>query len=390
MAEISSPNSSADDLKEHAMRVFKEATKDCGDILFQVKFDLIRDYESLHQYAAHLFKSIANSGVVDFPAELKAFSEAAILSDVSVHTLVIAEYFTEQKTKAALKAFQHMISTGVAPASCSYSLLITALAVDLSDDNFLVNAKKYFMEMLVKGFKPNTGSYMLLLDAISCRESKGKAREFLEEIKAKGFVPAPNLCQFEHTDEDMQKVFLEWQTNHDLLNKELMKMYTALLEDDNVEQAQEVFRLNTERGILPMVVVYTCVIETYFSFGKTKDALEAYQGMLVAGVAPNCYTYTVLIKGLTDDPYFIGDAKKCLLDMMDRGMRPNAATCTAVFLGFAKKEDKAAEEEGKELVKVMIRKGNGPKAREMMQVLKDSPTPLIRRVLDIVFSKAKA
>ncbi|KAL6179323.1 hypothetical protein ACLB2K_050839 [Fragaria x ananassa] len=355
-------------------------------------------------------RSIANSGLVDFPTELKALSEAAVLSDVAVHTLVIGEYFTKQKTKAALKAFQHMISTGVTPASCSYSLLITALAVDRSDDNFLVNAKKYFMEMLVKGFKPNTGSYMLLLDAISCRESEGKAREFLEEIKAKGFVPVLNLCQFEVgpgyfieamaamkiyddledsiTDDDMQKVFLEWRTNHDFLDNESMKMYTALLEDDNVEQAQEVFRLNTERGILPMVVVYTCVIETYFSFGKTKDALEAYQGILVAGVAPNCYTYTILIKGLTDDPYFIGDAKKCLLDMMVRGMRPNAATNTAVFVGFAKKEDKAAKEEGKELVKVMIRKGNGPKAREMMQVLKDSPTPLIRRVLDIVFSKA--
>nr|XP_011464682.1 PREDICTED: uncharacterized protein LOC105351573 isoform X2 [Fragaria vesca subsp. vesca] len=289
------------------MRVFKEATNDCGDILFQVKFDMIRDYKSLHRHAAYLFKFIANSGLVDFPAELKAFSEAAVLSDVAVHTLVIAEYFTEHKTKAALKAFQHMISTGVAQASCSYSLLITALAVDRSDDNFLVKAKKYFMEMLVKGFKPNSGSYMLLLDSISCRESKGKASEFLEEIKAKGFVPAPNLYQFEvgHfieamtamkiyddledsiTDEDMQKVFLEWRTNHDLLNKELMKMYTALLEDDNVEQAQEVFRLNTERSRIPMVVVYTCVIETYFSFGKNKDALEAYQGMLAAGVALN-------------------------------------------------------------------------------------------------------
>ncbi|XP_062030262.1 pentatricopeptide repeat-containing protein At5g61990, mitochondrial-like [Rosa rugosa] len=411
MADTSSPNSAADDdLKKHAMRVFKEATKDCADIVFEIKFDMIRDYESLHQCAVGLFKSIANTGLVDFPEELKALSEAAILSDVAVHTIVIGEYFTARKTKAALKAFQHMIATGVAPKSCSYSLLITALALDFSDPNFLVNAKKYFMEMLVKGFKPNSGSYMLVLDAISCRESEGKAREFLDQIKAKGFVPARNLYQFEvgHaieamsamkmyddledsiTDEDMQKVFSEWRTNHDLLTKESMKMYTALIEDDNVEQVMEIFRVNAERGILPIVVVHTCVIEAYFSFGKTKAALEAYQGMLAAGVAPNCYTYTVLIKGLTADPNFIGDAKKCLLDMMDRGMRPNAATYTAVLEGFARKEDKAAEEEGKELVKVMIRKGHGPKAKAMMEVLKGSPTPLIRRVLDITFSKLKA
>nr|XP_004301382.2 PREDICTED: putative pentatricopeptide repeat-containing protein At1g12700, mitochondrial [Fragaria vesca subsp. vesca] len=192
------------------------------------------------------------------------------------------------------------------------------------------------------------------------------------------------------SDEDMQTVFMEWRTNPGLLHNESMKMYTALLEDDNVEQAQEVFKLSVERGILPTVVLYTCVTETYFSFGKNKDALEAYQGMLAAGVALNCYTYTVLIKGLIDDPNFIGDAKKCLLDIMDRDMRPNAATYTVVFVGFVKKEDKAAEEEGKELVKVMIRKGNGPKAREMMRVLQDNPTTLIRRVLDIVFSKVKA
>ncbi|XP_062028471.1 pentatricopeptide repeat-containing protein At4g26800-like [Rosa rugosa] len=58
--------------------------------------------------------------------------------------------------------------------------------------------------------------------------------------------------------------------------------------------------------------------------------------MLAAGVAPNSYTYTVLIKGLTTDPNFFEDAKKCLLEMMDKGKRPNVATYIAVIEAFAR------------------------------------------------------
>lgn len=73
----------------------------------------------------------------------------------------------------------------------------------------------------------------------------------------------------------------------------------------------------------PSVLFHTIVIEAYLKFGKIKGALEAYVAMLLAGVAPNSYTYTVLIKGLAADPEFFGDAKMYLLEMMDKGKRPN-------------------------------------------------------------------
>ncbi|MDD0148501.1 hypothetical protein PSY31_22710, partial [Shigella flexneri] len=86
------------------------------------------------------------------------------------------------KAKAALKAYQHMIATGVTPTSATYNALITAFAEDSSSgSNFVGYAKKYFLEMLDKGMKPNPGCYISVFDAIACRESVDKAKEFLEQ-----------------------------------------------------------------------------------------------------------------------------------------------------------------------------------------------------------------
>ncbi|KAL6129136.1 hypothetical protein ACLB2K_072489 [Fragaria x ananassa] len=70
-------------------------------------------------------------------------------------------------------------------------------------------------------------------------------------------------------------------------------------------------------------------------------------------------TFTVfLIKGLAVDADFFGDAKKYLIQMLDKGMYPNAATYTAVLEGFGRQEDKKAEEEGKESLEVMMLRGS--------------------------------
>ena len=135
-------------------------------------------------------------------------------------------------------------------------------------------------------------------------------------------------------------------------------MFHALVDDGDVDEVKEI-----ETGVESMVAIHTSIIKAYLNAGKTKGALEAYRGMLAAWVAPNSYTYTVLIKGLTTDPNFFEDAKKCLLEMMDKGMRPNAATYTAVIESFAKQEDEASEKECKELVEVTMGKGFVPNAK---------------------------
>ncbi|PRQ61036.1 putative pentatricopeptide [Rosa chinensis] len=409
MGDTACPNSCADDLKKHVMEVFEEATKDSEDFVLPLKFSMIRNYDDLNEYAIQIFNSMANDDLLDEAKELfKPLSDQGVLPDVAALTIVIGEYAFAGEIKAALKVYQRMLATGVSPTSHTYTLLIMALVTDSSDVNYVGLAKKYFMEMLGKGLKPHDVSYISVFDAIACRESVENAREFLEQIKAKGFSLKSNVFYFDEahlteamkitkllhdlpnntTDKDIQKLFRKWCTSGHGFQKESMKMYKTLVKDGNADEAMEVLMLFI-KGIKPAILIHTCIIETYVNAGKIKGALEAYKDMVAAGVAPNSYTYTVLIKGLIADPNFFGDDKKFLLEMMDKGKWPNASTYTVVMEGFAKQEDKAAEEEGKELVEVMMGKGFVLNAKAMMEVLKGRPTAVIRRVMNIVLSKLK-
>ncbi|XP_024175436.1 pentatricopeptide repeat-containing protein At2g01740-like [Rosa chinensis] len=142
----SSPNSTSDDLKKHVMKVFKDSTHDCEDIFLKKQFEMLCDYDSLNNYAILVFDSMANSGMPDEAKELfKPRSELAVLPDVAVFTIVIRCYAYAGRTKAALKVYHSMLASAVAPASVTYSILITALAKDSSSDvTFVGYAKKYF------------------------------------------------------------------------------------------------------------------------------------------------------------------------------------------------------------------------------------------------------
>ncbi|XP_062028413.1 pentatricopeptide repeat-containing protein At5g65560-like [Rosa rugosa] len=404
----------ADDLEKHVMKVFEEATKDCEDKELNEIFDMIRNYDDLNEYAISVFNSMANDKFIEVARELfKPRSESestAVLPDVAIYTVVIWACISAGKIMAAHRVYHHMIANGVAPTSCTYIILINTLATNSSSDvSFVGYAKKYFLEMLDKGMTPISSSYMAVFKAIARQEPVEKAREFLEQIQTKGFSPKLDVPHFDvaymeeamnalkmsdvlinaTTDNKLQKLYREWSTTRKPLRDEFPKMYKALKADGNDDQAMELYRRAWDTNIIPEVVLHTGVIEDCLKAGNTECALKAYRTMLATGVAPNSYTYTVLIKGLTADPHFVEDAKKCLLEMMDKGMRPNAATYTAVIEGFARQEDKEAEEEGKQFVEVMMDKGLEPNVKAMMEVLKGRPKGVIRRVISIVLSKLK-
>ncbi|PRQ56957.1 putative pentatricopeptide [Rosa chinensis] len=134
-----------------------------------------------------------------------------------------------------------------------------------------------------------------------------------------------------NTDKAVQKLFRESRLSPWI--EQSMEVHKALVEDGNVDEAIELYHTIQQKGVQPLVQIHTSVIKAYLKFSKTKGALEVYLAMS-AGVAPNSYTYTVLIKGLCADPNFFGDAKKYLLEMMDKGKQPNVAAYTAVIEGF--------------------------------------------------------
>lgn len=115
----------------------------------------------------------------------------------------------------------------------------------------------------------------------------------------------------------------------------VMEMFNALMEDGLTDEAMEIRAYILEHGNIPAVAVFTNNIVSCAKPGNAKLAIEQYQEMIRCWVTPNAYTYSILIKTLAADPNFIGDAKKYLLEMMDKGMRPNARTYTAVLEAFA-------------------------------------------------------
>lgn len=181
---------------------------------------------------------------------------------------------------------------------------------------------------------------------------------------------------------DLQEVFHKMRT--DGLQNNAVKMFDALSMDGLTHEALELFAQIKDKGHMPDVVAHTAVIEAYAAAGKPKDALKVYLRMLACGVAPNAYTYTLLIKALAADPNFVGDAKKYVLEMMEKGMRPNAGTYVAVFEAFAG-EDKA--EEGSEFLEQMKGKGFVADEKAVREVLKSRRGPVVISVINILLGK---
>ncbi|XP_024169455.1 pentatricopeptide repeat-containing protein At5g65560 [Rosa chinensis] len=189
MEDTSFPNSSAD-----VMKVFKDATKDCEDKVLKKMFDSIGDYDSLNKFAFQFFGILVNFGIPEEAKELfKPRSQLAVLPDAAIFTIVILAYANAGKTKAAHKVYQQMIATGVAPTSCTYTILIMALATDSSSDAGQGDeAKKCLLEMMDKGMRPNAATYTAVIESFAKQEdeaSEEECKEFVEVMVGKGFVP---------------------------------------------------------------------------------------------------------------------------------------------------------------------------------------------------------
>ncbi|KAF8038659.1 hypothetical protein BT93_B1255 [Corymbia citriodora subsp. variegata] len=105
--------------------------------------------------------------------------------------------------------------------------------------------------------------------------------------------------------------------------------------------------------------------------------------MLASGVAPNAYTYAVLVKGLAGDGR-LADAKKYVMEMMSKGMMPPAATYAAVFEAFVKD---GKEEEAREFQEVMKGKGFAPNEKDVREAMASKRGPVFRSVMRILFGK---
>ncbi|XVF63251.1 hypothetical protein PTKIN_Ptkin09bG0072700 [Pterospermum kingtungense] len=182
---------------------------------------------------------------------------------------------------------------------------------------------------------------------------------------------------------NLQEVFHNMRG--DGLINNAVKMFDALSKDGLTHEALELFAQFKDKGQMPDVVAHTAVIEAYANARHSKEALKSLMRILASGVAPNAYTYSVLIKGLaTGDAKHLGDAKKYLMEMIEKGMRPNAGTYTAVFEAFARMEK---VDEAKEFLGQMKEKGFAPDEKDVKEVLNSKRGPVFGSVMSILFDK---
>ena len=137
-----------------------------------------------------------------------------------------------------------------------------------------------------------------------------------------------------------------------------IKMFDGLSKDGLTHEALALFAVIKDKGSMPDVVAHTAVLEAYANAGPAhwRDAVRTYDRMLASGVMPNAYTLAVLVRGLAASDR-CAEAGKYLVEMLDRGMRPNVATYLAAFEAYLRM---GKVEEGKALLETMEGKGFVP------------------------------
>ncbi|KAL6132876.1 hypothetical protein ACLB2K_065115 [Fragaria x ananassa] len=92
------------------------------------------------------------------------------------------------------------------------------------------------------------------------------------------------------------------------------------------------------------------------------------------------------VQALAKDSNSLGDAKKYLLEMIDKGMQPNARTYTPVFKAFARLEEDNVKK-GKEFRMEMKAVRFRANKKAVMEVLKDRKGPVVKTDINILFGK---
>ncbi|KAI9099012.1 hypothetical protein K1719_024779 [Acacia pycnantha] len=161
-----------------------EEPKDPKDL--QEIFHNMRSGDGLLNHAVKMFDALSKDGLThEALALFGQIKDKGQMPDVVAHTAIIEAYANAGQPKEALKVYMRMMASGVSPNAYTYTVLIKGLT---SDSKFLGDAKKYLLEMMEKGMKPNAATYTAVFEALAKDYKAEEATEFLEQMKAKGFV----------------------------------------------------------------------------------------------------------------------------------------------------------------------------------------------------------
>ncbi|PUZ72896.1 hypothetical protein GQ55_2G432600 [Panicum hallii var. hallii] len=199
-------------------------------------------------------------------------------------------------------------------------------------------------EMARNGISPNHVSYSSLLHGLCKTRNVNLALGIFKMLKDQGFkhdqiiysILFHGCCQ--HLDLDIVNDLWDDMIHHDFAPDvyDYTNLIYALCRHRYLIEALEAFELMLENGVTPNIVTCTILADSFSKKGMIGEAFlfldKVHQSL---GIAPNLFTYKVIIKGLcktnkSDNVWEI------FADMVKREHVPDATLYSIIIDGFVK------------------------------------------------------
>ncbi|CAH1412297.1 unnamed protein product [Lactuca virosa] len=337
-------------------------------------------------YTAKLITRLCNSCLTDTAVTvLEEVVGMGWKPSVDTYTMVIDNLFDRGRVDYALKLFKYMaLHHGILPDVDSYSFFLRAIRMlsrrddiskllkDMEDEGNYVGPETFNVfvdayckegrmedaESLVKLMNqrricPAAVIYKSLIDGYCLKGNMSKSREVFDLMSHRGVfrdVAVYNsllkgYCEDSKVEEAIP-LFHEMMQSSVKHNTEEFNevpkpdeytyfiMLWGLCNNNQVEEAVSLFQSNKKFNL--NISVYNMLIHGANKNGKLDIARSLYNEMtVIKGLQPNDMTYVAMINGFCEQG-LAAEAKEWFLEMKEKGLWPNEATCTILLIGFRK------------------------------------------------------
>ncbi|KAG6404439.1 hypothetical protein SASPL_136687 [Salvia splendens] len=215
--------------------------------------------------------ALCDKGSVDKALDIfESLKGMGIKANEVTYTALISGFCNAEKVDFALQLFRRMSTEGFLPNSYTYNVVIKGLC----KVNKLSEALSYLEKMLDIGMKPTIVTYSIVIEQMLKEFEFDRAYKVLNHMVAMGCKP--DVCTYTS--------FLLAYCNQGML-----------------KEAEDVKAKMKEEEVRPDLMAFTVLIDGYGRSGFLNLAFSTFKSMIAAGCEPSDYTYSVLIKHLSQE-----------------------------------------------------------------------------------------
>ncbi|KAJ9179663.1 hypothetical protein P3X46_008009 [Hevea brasiliensis] len=179
-------------------------------------------------------------------------------------------FLVANEPNLALKLYYDISSHGLAPDSCTFSIIIRChCKINDADE-----AKRVLDRMQENGLNPNVATLTTLINSFCKRGKLQKAFEVLEVMERIGCRPT-------------------------------VQIYNCLLKGlcyvGRVEEAYELLEDIKKSSLEPDIYSYTAVMDGFCKVGRSDEAMELLNEALEMGLTPSAVTFNTLFEGYSKE-----------------------------------------------------------------------------------------